>query len=158
NGFMVSGVGCLVRRGGKEVDGRRAERFFMVKGDSADSGWCGVSLSVRYRYLFDLSLNKLSTVVVMRCLGWKEGGAAWSWRRRLREWGEEMLGECRWLLSDIVLQPTVADHWLWRHDPGDDYTVRSAYLLLTSRDVPDAEVSTDLIWHQQVPLKVSVLV
>ncbi|MCI93984.1 heat-shock protein, partial [Trifolium medium] len=64
----------------------------------------------------------------MKGLWWEEGGAEWSWRRRLWEWEEEMLGECRGILSDIVLQPSVADHWLWRHDPGGGYAVRSAYL------------------------------
>ncbi|GAU35817.1 hypothetical protein TSUD_155920 [Trifolium subterraneum] len=42
------------------------------------------------------------------------GGVAWLWRRQLWAWEEEMLEECRTLLSDIVLQPNVADQWLWR--------------------------------------------
>jgi hypothetical protein len=35
------------------------------------------------------------------------------------------------------------------------YTVRSAYQLLTSRDATQGEHVADLIWHKQVPLKVS---
>jgi hypothetical protein len=38
-------------------------------------------------------------------------------------------------LSDLVLQPQEADQWLWRHDPGDSYSVRGAYDdLLTCRE------------------------
>ncbi|MCI15813.1 receptor-like kinase, partial [Trifolium medium] len=65
----------------------------------------GIPLSVKYRRLFDLSRNLSSTVAVMRDLGWEAGGAAWLWRRQLWVWEEEMLRECRSLLSKIVLQP-----------------------------------------------------
>jgi hypothetical protein len=64
-------------------------------------------------------------------LEWEEGGATWSWRRQLWAWEEKRLGDCRSLLSDIVLQHNVADHWLWRHDPDGGYIVRGAYNLLT---------------------------
>jgi hypothetical protein len=39
NKFVVPGVGCLVRRGDKEGDGRRAERFFIAEGDYTYSRW-----------------------------------------------------------------------------------------------------------------------
>ncbi|MCH86299.1 hypothetical protein A2U01_0007153, partial [Trifolium medium] len=115
-------------------------------GESAEGG---VPLSVKYRRLFDLSINKSSTVVIVRNLGWEEGGAAWLWRRQLWAWEEEMLGQCRSLLSDIVLQSNVADQWLWRHDLGGGYTVRGSYHLLTFRELQDGETITDLIWHKQ---------
>jgi hypothetical protein len=88
---------------------------------------------------------------------WGEGGGAWLWRRPLRAWEEEQLGECRHFLFDIVLQPSVVDQWLWRHDPGGGYSVRGAYTLLTIRTASDAAALTDLLWHKQVLLKVSVL-
>ncbi|MCH80408.1 cytochrome P450 [Trifolium medium] len=68
-----------------------------------------------------------------------------------------MLGECRNLLYDIVLQPNISDHWLWQHDTGGGYYVRGAYNLLITMDAHDADVTSNLIWHKQVPLKVSVL-
>jgi hypothetical protein len=71
----------------------------------------GVPLSVRYPRLFDLSLHMMSTVAEMSGLRWEVGGAAWAWE-------EEILRECRNLLSDLVLQSHVADQWLcgmiWR--------------------------------------------
>ncbi|MCH90956.1 kinesin-like protein [Trifolium medium] len=94
----------------------------------------------------------------MSVLGWGAGGAAWSWRRQLWPWEEAMVEECRALLSDIVLQPYVTDRWVWRIDPGGGYSVRGAYDLLTYRDEQDVLATTDLVWHKQVPLKVSVVV
>jgi len=75
-----------------------------------------VPLCRRFRRLFDLSLNKLSTVAGMFSLGWEVGGAAWRWRRRLWEWEEELLGECRQLLYTFVVQTDVSDRWQWISD------------------------------------------
>jgi hypothetical protein len=112
--------------------------------------WLGEApLSVRYMRLFDLSLFKSSTVAEMRDLGWEARGAAWTWRQQLWVWEEELSGECRNLLSNIVLQPNVDDHWMWRHDPGGGYTVRGAYNLLTLRDAPEAMSTSDLSWHKR---------
>jgi hypothetical protein len=83
----------------------------------------------------------------MRDLGWEEGGAAWAWHKRLWAWEEELLVECRGLLFDFVLHPTVADWWVWRPDLDSGYTVRGAYGLLTFREVQVAEASLALIWH-----------
>jgi hypothetical protein len=89
-------------------------------------------------------------------LGWGEGGAAWVWRRQLWAWEEELLGEFRSVLANSVLQPDVIDRWVWRYDPDGGYSVRGAYKTLTVLDDHDTTVTSDLIWHQQVPLKVSV--
>ncbi|XP_024636608.1 uncharacterized protein [Medicago truncatula] len=61
-------------------------------------------------------------------LGVEQGGEAWKWRRR----------------------------WVWLPDPIQGYTVRGSYHLLTSKDVPLRDPATSLIWHKQVPLKVSL--
>jgi hypothetical protein len=42
-------------------------------------------------------------------------------------------------------------------DIGDGYTARGAYQILTTQDPPFVDVTRDLIWHNQVPLKVSIL-
>jgi hypothetical protein len=79
------------------------------------------------------------------------------WRRQLWAWEEELLGELRSVLANFVLQPNVTDKWVWRHDPGGGYSVRGAYELLTTHDVQDTVATSYLIWHKQVPLKVSVM-
>ncbi|MCH80187.1 hypothetical protein A2U01_0000951 [Trifolium medium] len=67
---------------------------------------------------------------------WVDGiplyGEAWEWRRQLRVWEEELLGECQSLLLNISLQ------------------------LLTSRESATMDDAKSLIWHSHVPLKVSI--
>jgi hypothetical protein len=88
-------------------------------------------------------------------LGWGEGG--WAWRHQLWVWEKELLGECRSVLANFVLQPNVVSQWVWRHDPNGGYSVCGAYKILTVQDIQDTAVTNDLIWHKQVPLKVLVL-
>jgi hypothetical protein len=79
--------------------------------------WLGdVPLCRRFSRLFDLSLNKNKTVGEMFSLGWEEGGATWGCRRRLWDWEEEMIGECRQLLDNFVLHADVSDRWQWLPD------------------------------------------
>jgi hypothetical protein len=68
-----------------------------------------------------------------------------------------MLGECIDLLHTIVLQTNISDSWIWRHGIGGGYSVRGAYSVLTTLDGVTTAGASDLIWHKQVPLKVSVL-
>ncbi|RHN70051.1 putative reverse transcriptase zinc-binding domain-containing protein [Medicago truncatula] len=120
--------------------------------------WVGdVPLCVRFGRLLDLAVNKSISVADMFELGWDEGGEAWQWRRRLWAWEEELLGECRILLSDVSLQLNTTDQWVWRLDPSSGYSVSGVYQMLTSQPVQTFEVLADLIWHKQVPLKVSIL-
>jgi hypothetical protein len=86
----------------------------------------GSFLGERFQRLFALSLHEMCTVVEKWDLWWGDRGGAWLWRRPLRAWEEEQLGEFSNLLSGIVLQPHVADQWLWRHDPCGAYSVHDA--------------------------------
>ncbi|PNX62485.1 YIPF1-like protein, partial [Trifolium pratense] len=58
--------------------------------------------------------TKYCTVAEMGALGWGADGRAWVWRRQLRAWEEEMLGECQALLSNISLQAISLDMWQWQ--------------------------------------------
>ncbi|MCI13145.1 hypothetical protein A2U01_0034261, partial [Trifolium medium] len=40
--------------------------------------------------------------------------------------------------------------WLWRHDHGGDFSVRSAYKLLTSMNNPDIDALSPFLWHKQM--------
>ncbi|KAK2373370.1 hypothetical protein QL285_074404 [Trifolium repens] len=90
--------------------------------------------------------------------GWEVGGEAWVWRRQLRVWEEEMLGECQSLLLSITVQAQTPDVWRWQPDPDTGYSVRGAYQLLTSQDSFTLGAVKDLVWHKQVPLKISICV
>jgi len=67
-----------------------------------------------------------------------------------------MLKECRTLLLDVSLQTNVSNQWVWLPDQSGGYSVRGVYSMLTTTDVPLAASEADLVWHRQVPLKVSV--
>jgi len=67
-----------------------------------------------------------------------------------------MVAECRALLLDVSLFPNISDRWLWLPDPPGGYTVHGVYDLLTTQVAPLVEPAAELVWHQQVPLKVSV--
>ena len=80
--------------------------------------------------LFDLSVFKDLTIAEMYSLGWGEGGDAWGWRQRLLTSEEDLVRECRSLLSNVTLQDFVKDAWHWRPNVGDDYIVCGVYQLL----------------------------
>ena len=66
--------------------------------------WVGdVPLCTQFSRLFDLATNKLCIVADMCGLGWEVGGEAWSWRRRLWAWEEELVMECSHLVNNVVL-------------------------------------------------------
>jgi hypothetical protein len=46
--------------------------------------------------------------------------------------------------------------WRWQPDPDISYSVRGAYQLLTTQDSVTTGEVDDLVWHKQVPLKVSI--
>ncbi|CAJ2667177.1 unnamed protein product [Trifolium pratense] len=148
-----------IRDGGGEA-GRGWFREYVSRqvGDGSDTffwtdPWVdGTSLRERYERLFDLAENKSASVAEMFLRGWE----AWEWRRQLRAWEEELLGECQAYLLTISLQDHVSDRWQWRVDLDDGYTVRGAYQLLTTQDIVTLDAASGLIWHRQVPLKVSI--
>jgi hypothetical protein len=113
-------------------------------------------LCERFGRLFDLAENKSSTVAEMFSAGWEAGGEAWVWRRQLWVWEEEMLGECQSLLLPFTMQAHSPDVWRWKPDPDTCYSVRGAYQMLTSQDSFTLGEAEDLVWHKQVPLKVSI--
>ncbi|MCI24067.1 70 kDa peptidyl-prolyl isomerase, partial [Trifolium medium] len=68
-----------------------------------------------------------------------------------------MLGECQALLLTISLKEHISNRWQWLPDPDHGYSIRGVYQLLTSQDMVTLDDGHDLIWHRQVPLKVSIL-
>ncbi|CAJ2651635.1 unnamed protein product [Trifolium pratense] len=154
-----------IRGGGGDVEGGWFREHVLRKvGDGSDTffwtdPWVdGTSLRERFGRLFDLAENKSASVAEMFMQGWEAGGEAWVWRRRLWAWEEEMLGECQSLLLTVSLQDHILDRWQWQWqlDLDDVYTVRGAYQLLTTQDAVTLDVASGLIWHRQVPLKVSI--
>jgi len=118
--------------------------------------WCGgVSFRDRFQHLYDLAVDKTITVRNMFLYGWEKGGEAWRWWRRLWMWEEEMLDKCRSLLLTVSLQDTISYVWQWHLDPTWGYSVHGVYGMLTYNEHVHVPPNLDLIWHKQVPLKVS---
>ena len=135
-----------------------------VVGDGRDTlfwhdTWVGdTSLKLKFPRLFDLSVNKESTVEEMTRLGWEVGGMGWEWRRRLLVWEEESVEECSVLLHNVVLQVIVHDTWRWLLDPILGYSVRGAYNFITTTGTTVDRNLVDEVWHRLIPLKVSLFV
>ena len=115
-----------------------------------------VTLMERFRRLFDLSIHQNLTVGTMHALGWGVDGEAWGWRHRLLAWEEDLLVEIRNFLSNVTLQDSVDDVWMWSPNPGDGYTVRGVYQMLMRQEMHDHDVVSEAPWHKSVPLKVSI--
>ncbi|GAU27676.1 hypothetical protein TSUD_126220 [Trifolium subterraneum] len=125
--------------GGEERGGWFREHITKKVGDESDTffwtdPWIvGSPLRERFGQLFELAENNSASVAEMFSLGW---GA---------EKGRRGSGDHS---SDI---------WQWQPDLDDGYTVRGAYHLLTEQEAVPLDAVAGLIWHSQVPLKVSVL-
>jgi hypothetical protein len=71
-------------------------------------------------------------------------------------WEEDELRECQSLFLTLSLQDQTSDRWQWQSDPDISYTVRGEYQLLTSQVPGSLDDADKLIWHPQVPLKVTI--
>jgi len=146
-------VSSIRDRGG--VGGRGWFDSHVVRrvGDGAETlfwydRWLGEGpLCERYRRLFELTENKTMSVADLFSVESERWGDLWRWRRRLWQWEEEMLAECRTLLLDVSLFPNVSDRWVWLPDPSGGYTVRGSYDLLTAQELVVNDSALELVWH-----------
>ncbi|GAU18937.1 hypothetical protein TSUD_229270 [Trifolium subterraneum] len=151
--FLNLGLGGKVRDGGNRGSLWWREIVCIREGDP----WVdGIPLWEQFGCLFELADTKSRSVAEMFSLGWGIDGEAWQWKRQLRAWDEEMLWECQTLLSNLSLQVQSLHRWQRQPDPVIGYTVQGAYQLLTAQDSATMADAENLIWHPQVPLKVSI--
>ncbi|CAJ2656620.1 unnamed protein product [Trifolium pratense] len=134
-----------IRGGGGEVGGGWFREHVSRKvGDGSDTffwtdPWVdGTSLRERFGRLFDLAENKSASVAEMFMQGWEAGGGGVGVAASVVGLGGGDVG------------------WQWQSDLDDVYTVRGAYQFLTSQDAVTLDTASGLIWHRQVPLKVSI--
>jgi hypothetical protein len=102
----------------------------------------GITLCERFRRLFDIAENRSSLVAE-------------------RSVGAACTSPCcfavgRRVLHHVVLQTHSPNTWSWRPDRDHGYYVCGAYLLLTTQQQVTFGAVDDLIWHRQVPLKISI--
>ncbi|GAU41251.1 hypothetical protein TSUD_97860 [Trifolium subterraneum] len=83
------------------------------------------------------------------------GGFEESIERKVGKGADTFFWTDPWLGS--VTLSVLLDQWLWRHDTGGDYSVRSVYKLLNTMALHDMDAMSNFLWHKQVPVKVFVL-
>jgi len=69
-------------------------------------------------------------------------------------WEEEVVGELCLLLQNLTLQVDKEDSWHWNLESSNAYTVQSAYKSMTQHQHIDTTVSTKVLWHKDISLKV----
>lgn len=84
-------------------------------------------LGDRFSRLFNLSTLSRVSVFDMCQLRWAIDGEAWSWRRGLFVWEQELVGELRLLVQNVILQVDKEDRWILSLESSSSYTVRSVY-------------------------------
>ncbi|PNX88489.1 kinesin-like protein [Trifolium pratense] len=93
-------------------------------------------------------------------VGGRSDSSWWREVAKVRD-GEGIVGG-GWFAESIVRRVgNRVDTFFWTdpwRDIGGGYSVRGSYDLLTTSDADDHGATMDLIWHKQVPLKVSILV
>ncbi|GAU19481.1 hypothetical protein TSUD_77250 [Trifolium subterraneum] len=144
-----------IRDGGRRGSTWWREIACIQRGSELGSSWFGEQVSRRVGDGLDTFFWTDPWVEGVP-LWWGVDGEAWQWWRELWVWEEEMLRECQSLLLNLTLQDRSSDRWQWQPDPDEGYTVRGAYQLLTQGSAT-TDVADKLIWHSQVPLKVSIL-
>ena len=72
-------------------------------------------------------------------------------------WEDVLVQQCRLLLQNVVLQVDVDDKWKWHLDPVTSYSMKGDHYL-SSPTQQVVNFSSELLWHSEVPVKVSLLV
>ena len=58
------------------------------------------------------------------------------------------------MLQNLTLQVDKEDSWHWNLESSNAYTVQSAYKSMTQHQHIDTTVSTKVLWHKDISLKV----
>jgi hypothetical protein len=121
--------------------------------------WLGpIPLCAKFPCLFSISLQKEETIANLLSPNVAEGWN-FSWRRRLFVWETGLLEELLLSLRSVVLS-TGEDEWGWRPELGGEFSVRSAYALVSGLLIDRVILSTDAqtvfnaIWKCYAPSKV----
>jgi hypothetical protein len=119
-------------------------------------------LKIRFPRLFSISTQKEVSVVEVYPLDYAAGWR-FSWRRRLFVWEEEVLDNLLVVINLIILREG-EDSWGWSSEKGENFTVKSTFLLISKLSVlpvlvPQWHASAfTAIWRCMAPSKVNAFV
>ncbi|GKV44022.1 hypothetical protein SLEP1_g51253 [Rubroshorea leprosula] len=129
------------------------------KGNSANfwmDTWIGDQPLVnRFPRLFLVSTDKEKRISQMGI--WREAKWLWTlnWRRPLFEWEEDNYSEMLRLLNHFQPIQDRKDSWIWRHTKEGEYSVKSAYALLSSNNQDSRTQMHARTWSKLIPTKIS---
>jgi hypothetical protein len=125
--------------------------------------WLGsVPLCEKFPRLFSISLQKKASVANL----WSpnaDHGWNFVWRRNLFVWETTLLEELLLFLRPVVLS-TGKDDWGWRPEQGGEFSVKSAYVLVSNLLIErrnfslDQQLAFKFIWKCPAPSKMLGLV
>jgi hypothetical protein len=128
-----------------------------------EDSWVGnVPLKLQFPRLFSISSQKEAMVADVYTPGLVP---SWGllWRRRLFVWEEDLLANLLNVLHPVTLSEE-DDRWRWRPEEGNDFTVKSTFLLISNLSMPAVLIPTwhaeafKVIWKCLTPSKVSAFV
>ncbi|GKV09906.1 hypothetical protein SLEP1_g21339 [Rubroshorea leprosula] len=145
------------------IEGKRdwvKSGFKLVIGDGAKVSfwrqvWVGShSLEVMFPRLSYLSTDRQSTVQQMG--EWIGGSWRWrlKWRRRLSTREQDQETQLRSTIQNVQVRKDADDRWWWRYEKDGEYTVKSAYKMLTTTEEGDEIKCLKRCWNLTIPLKI----
>ncbi|GKV37864.1 hypothetical protein SLEP1_g45836 [Rubroshorea leprosula] len=88
---------------------------------------------------------------------WRGKNWQWTlhWRRSLYEWEEDNLSELQRLIMNTHPTKDQKDCWNWRHTKEGEYSVKTAYALLSSNNQDNRSRMHERTWSKLIPTKIS---
>ncbi|GKV05029.1 hypothetical protein SLEP1_g17084 [Rubroshorea leprosula] len=101
-----------------------------------------------------LSTDRQSTVQQMG--EWIGGSWRWrlKWRRRLSTREQDQETQLRSTIQNVQVRKEADDRWWWRYEKDGEYTVKSAYKMLTTTEEGDEIKCLKRCWNSTIPLKI----
>ena len=113
-----------------------------------------ITLLAKYPRLYLFSCQQNQTIQEMRAHEANRWEWKFNWRRHLFE-SELHMADC--FLNDVhgaIIQPHKRDSWSWKPDPSGQFSVRSAYHVLSEEEIEGDNVKVfEDIWKLKIPPK-----
>ncbi|XP_019442242.1 PREDICTED: uncharacterized protein LOC109346956 [Lupinus angustifolius] len=108
--------------------------------------------------LFQIAMDKNAFISSMG--EWRNDVWCWNleWRRHLFSWEREEVEALLNSIKEVRILQDIADGWLWMHDKGGLYSVRSAYNVFLNEDNGYDSWFYKKVWGSNVPLKLRCFV
>ncbi|GKV32990.1 hypothetical protein SLEP1_g41549 [Rubroshorea leprosula] len=117
--------------------------------------WTGDQpLANRFPRLFLVSTDKDKRISQMGT--WKEDKWQWTlhWRRSLYVWEEDKLTEMLEIINSTLPVKGQKDCWEWRHNKEGEYSVKTAYGLLSGNSNSNTSQTYARVWNKLIPTKI----